>query len=62
MLLKVNGVHRAVTHDIEIQINEQIKYRIKQDGDKLRLSAREGMLILEPVASNVILIDQNPDL
>ena len=51
-----------VDHILEIELSTGEKFRLRADGAKLRLMTQEGYLILEPVASNAILIDQKDDV
>lgn len=46
---------------LQVSIRGQ-KFRIRDDHGKMRVMAREGFLKIEPVASNVILIDQIDDV
>jgi len=46
---------------LEIKIKGETKFRLKEDDSKLKIFAKEGILQIEPVASNVILVDQTDD-
>ena len=46
---------------LEIKIKGETKFRLKEEDSKLKIFAKEGILQIEPVASNVILVEQTDD-
>jgi len=47
---------------LEIEVDGISKFRFRRDEGKLRLMTSDGYLIIEPVASNVVLISQKDDV
>jgi len=55
-------IHHKIGRLLEIELSTGEKFRLRPDGTKLRLMTQDGYLVLEPVASNAILIDQKDDV
>lgn len=55
-------VLHKIDHILEIELACGSTFRLRDEYDKLRMMTRDGYLILEPVASNVVLLDQKEDI
>lgn len=55
-------IRHKIEHLLEIELACGSKFRLREEYGKLRIMTQDGFLVLEPIASNAIIVDQKDDV